>query len=170
VEALRRTTEVSMTTFNVRTAVDAAMDCVRKTNQYITERAPWLSDDAQARQVSVRTTVEAVYIFAHFLEPYIPAACKILLEKLHTPARTLGELRPTFDNLTPGTPVAVGSVLFDKLDVKASFPTPNATDAKPAETLTAAQLEAAVAEQAAKVRTLKEVSAGSGVVFVRCAS
>jgi methionyl-tRNA synthetase len=151
---LRDTTESNFAAINIRTALESAMECVRETNRYITERAPWQCKDENLRAVSVRTTLEAVYIFAHFLSPYIPTASELLFSKLHTAARPIKELSPAFNNLAPGTPVDIGDILFAKVALP-EVPEPKQAEVK--ETLTADQLEAAVTAQGAKVRQMKEV-------------
>lgn len=155
---LRNATETYMATLNTRAAVEHAMECVRETNRYITEKAPWLSKDQTHRETAVRTTLEAVYVFAHFLSPYLPATSAVLFKRLHTAARPIPQLSPAFDNLAPGTPVDVGDILFAKV----ALPEPrivSAPGAPPVEHLSASELEAAVTAQGTRVRQLKEVRA-----------
>ena len=50
-------------------------------------------------QVAVRTTLEAVYIAAHFLEPFIPKAMELVFKNLNTPRTHLRKLNANFMNL-----------------------------------------------------------------------
>ena len=95
------------------------MEAVRDTNKYLTDRAPWhMKDDPKGREVVVRTSLEAIYVLALFLSPYIPVAAEKICEKLHTPIIPLKQLRTNFQNLKPGTQIDVGEILFSKLEVR----------------------------------------------------
>ena len=152
---LRESTEEYMANLNVRAAIEAIISCVRDTNLYISERAPWASKDEQLRAVAVRTTLEAVYIAAIFLSPYLPNATSALYAKLHTAPKLIKDLSAAFDNLAPGTPVDIGDILFAKVAVpESNIPSAAAT---PADPLNGEELEKAITEQGNKVRQLKEV-------------
>lgn len=72
--------------------------------------------DENRRPSIVRTTLEAVYIFMHFLAPVIPLTAEVVFQRLNTspiPSRTL---KKDFYNLRPGTEVVLGSILFQKIE------------------------------------------------------
>jgi methionine--tRNA ligase beta chain len=73
--------------------------------------------DESRRQPVVRTTLEAIYAFTHVLAPVIPIACKSVFDNLHTPPRSLRTLNLDFYNLSAGTKVDVGEILFHKIDI-----------------------------------------------------
>jgi Putative tRNA binding domain/Anticodon binding domain of methionyl tRNA ligase len=85
--------------------------------RFLTEAEPWKMKgaDEHRRPAIVRTTLEAVYAFMHFLAPVLPVAADSVFQKLHTPPRSVELLRNDFYNLTPGTQVDVGSILFEKI-------------------------------------------------------
>lgn len=86
--------------------------------RFLTEAEPWkMKGDALAtrRQAIVRTSLEAVYAFTHFLAPVIPVAGQKIFDCLSTEPRSFHNLRNDFYNLTPGTPVIVGGILFQKI-------------------------------------------------------
>jgi hypothetical protein len=64
----------------------------------------------------VRVTLDAVYCLAHFLAPAIPAAAHSIFTKCSTQPRPIQALQANFKNLQPGTPTAVGKILFNKLE------------------------------------------------------
>lgn len=66
----------------------------------------------------VRSALEALYVAGHFLCPYIPKGCDALFKKLGTSPRPIWSLDPRMRNLEVGTKVAVGDVLFAKLEKK----------------------------------------------------
>jgi len=120
-------TNEAMRSFQLQEAVFAALTAVKDTNKYLTILAPWhikadpaagiSEEDADLRrQVTCRSVLEAMYILAHFLAPYIPRASAEMFKKLGTPMTTIPKLSAAFDNLTPGTAVSVGEVLFKKLE------------------------------------------------------
>ena len=106
-----------------------AMEAVRNTNKFLTEAEPWKMKGAnEARRVAVvRTTLEAIYVCAHFLGPIIPMAAQKIFNKLGTKPITLMELKADLYNLTPGTPLTVGDILFTKIEM----PGENKDDEKP---------------------------------------
>eukprot|EP01035_Chromulina_nebulosa_P017132 gene17132-22646_t len=103
----------------INVAVFRAMEAVRSTNRFLTEAEPWKmkGEDENRRPAIVRTTLEAVYAFMHFLAPVIPLAAQTVFEKLGTDPIPLYNLKSDFYNLIPGTAVTVGSILFSKIDV-----------------------------------------------------
>jgi len=117
VKELIEDTEGAFAEFRLQDASELAMDALRTTNKYITDKAPWkMKDDPAGRTVVVKSVLEAVYVLAHFMMPYIPDAAKAIFDDLNTPARTIQQLSPNFDNLAVGTEVAVGRILFSKFE------------------------------------------------------
>ena len=74
--------------------------------------------DEPRKQKVVRTTLEALYILAHFLAPVIPLSAEAIFDKLNTPPVPVFQLTSTFYNLKPGTTVSVGEILFHKIEVE----------------------------------------------------
>lgn len=90
--------------------------------RFLTEAEPWKmkgADEAR-RPAIVRTALEAIYAFAHFLAPTIPGATQIIFDKVGTAPVCTHDLRDDFYNLKPGTPVTLGDILFQKIEVPAS--------------------------------------------------
>jgi methionyl-tRNA synthetase len=109
----------------------AAMDAARATNKYLTDAEPWKmkgADEAR-RPAVVRTTLEAIYAFAHFLAPVIPTAADSVFTKLNTAPVVVGTLKNDFYNLSPGTPVTLGDILFKKIEIPEETSTPTNSSA-----------------------------------------
>lgn len=102
----------------INAALFRAIDAVRATNRYLTAAEPWKMKgaDESRRPAIVRTTLEAIYIFTHFLAPVLPLAAEKIFTRLHTPPKSVHNLKTDFYNLIPGTPVELGEILFTKLD------------------------------------------------------
>ena len=118
---LRSKVESAFQHVAVHEALELTLAAVRDLNKYLTDREPWkMKDKAQElqRATVVRTTLEAVYVLAHFLEPYLPEACAKVVEMLHTPLRRIKDLDPSFKNLKEGTVITVGEVLFKKIETE----------------------------------------------------
>ncbi|OQR84558.1 methionyl-tRNA synthetase [Achlya hypogyna] len=115
VAALRAATEEAFKNYNLQDACVAFIEAVKETNKYLTDAAPWHMTDAGAKLVVVRTVLEAIYIFAHFMAPFMPGTAAAVFDKLHTQPTTLTRLSSYFDTLTPGTPIGVGDILFQKV-------------------------------------------------------
>ena len=121
VAALRQASELHYSSFALQQACEAALGAVKETNKYLTDKAPWhMKEDAHGKAVVVRSTLEAIYVAAHFLAPFIPSAAAIIFARLATPARPITELSPGFTHLVPGTPVEAGDVLFAKFEPPAA--------------------------------------------------
>lgn len=86
-------------------------------SRFLTEAEPWKMKGAdESRRVQiVRTTLEAMYAFAHFLAPVIPFAAQSIFDKLNTGPIPTNQLKGDFYNLTPGTRVSLGDILFVKI-------------------------------------------------------
>ena len=102
---------------NLSVLLFKAMEAARATNRFLTEAEPWKlkgADEAR-REPIVRTTLEAIYIFMHFLAPVTPIAAAKTFHKLNTPAVVVNKLRGDFYNLAPGVEIDVGDILFSKI-------------------------------------------------------
>lgn len=94
------------------------MDAARATNRFLTEAEPWKlkgDENATRRQAIVRTSLEAIYAFMHFLAPVMPISAQKVFDALNTEPRSIHNLKGDFYNLTPGTPIEICSILFQKL-------------------------------------------------------
>lgn len=63
----------------------------------------------------VRSTLEAVWVIAHFLEPVVPTAMAKVFLYLNTPAKTLRLIGTEWNNLTPGTIVSQQEHIFPRI-------------------------------------------------------
>ena len=101
----------------IHSALFRAMDAVRATNRYLTAAEPWKmkGDDVKRKPAIVRTTLEAIYIFTHFLAPAIPLAAEEIFNRLNAPPVSVNNINTNFYNLVPGTKVELGDILFTKL-------------------------------------------------------
>lgn len=104
--------------YSLNTALFRAMDAVRATNRFLTVAEPWKmkGENESRRPAIVRTTLEAIYIFTHYLAPVIPQSAAGIFERLNTAPRVTRDLRSDFYNLSVGTPVTVGEILFTKVE------------------------------------------------------
>lgn len=73
-------------------------------------------ENENRRPSIVRTALEAIYIFMHILAPIVPVAAEEVFRRLGTRPRRLALLRNDFYNLSPGTKITIGDVLFKKMD------------------------------------------------------
>jgi len=134
VSVLRAKSESAMSKFNIQGACELAIDAVKATNKYLTDAAPWAvkGEGAEERKsVIIRSTLEAVYVAMHFLQPYIPKACEVVFEKIGGKPMKIWELKPFGANLPSGAPVSIGDVLFskfeaEKVEAKKKAPAPKA--------------------------------------------
>jgi len=102
-------------------ALFKAMEAVRATNRFLSEAEPWKMKGAELelrRMSIVRTAMEAIYAFAHFLAPVMPTATHTIFARLNTPPVSSFNLKDDFYNLVPGTPVALGDILFQKIEMQ----------------------------------------------------
>ena len=74
-------------------------------------------ENVRHRDAIVRTLAEALYVVAHFLEPFMPTTAAKIFEKLGTPPRYIRDLEPGFEHLAPGATVTHGEILFDKFEI-----------------------------------------------------
>eukprot|EP00010_Vexillifera_abyssalis_P005109 CAMPEP_0201553026 /NCGR_PEP_ID=MMETSP0173_2-20130828/19399_1 /ASSEMBLY_ACC=CAM_ASM_000268 /TAXON_ID=218659 /ORGANISM="Vexillifera sp., Strain DIVA3 564/2" /LENGTH=709 /DNA_ID=CAMNT_0047963627 /DNA_START=134 /DNA_END=2263 /DNA_ORIENTATION=+ len=118
VDELRTNTEQLVAKNDLYEASAAVLHAIHQTNKWLTHQEPWkVRDNDEKRAAIVRICIDAVYVFNHFLEPYLPEAVQKVYGKLNTPAKSITELSPRFDNLTVGTPIKVGPVLFKKFEL-----------------------------------------------------
>ena len=104
----------------LHTVAFKAMEAVRATNRVLPEAEPWKmkGEGSEVRRQSVvRTTLEAIYAFSHFVGPMLPLTATKIFEKLGTPPTILPNIKADFYNLKPGTPLTVGDILFTKIDM-----------------------------------------------------
>mmetsp|Transcript_28568 Transcript_28568/g.44685 ORF Transcript_28568/g.44685 Transcript_28568/m.44685 type:complete len:531 (-) Transcript_28568:1188-2780(-) len=133
-DVLRLTVETATAfdTNNLQDAVMIILQAIKDTNKFLTEKAPWhikadeakgiSPDDAARMQKEVcRSVLEAMYIVAHFLSPFIPDGAAKIFEKLGTKSVSIAKLSPNFDNLKPGTEIKVGDILYAKIEKKAEI-------------------------------------------------
>jgi tRNA-binding EMAP/Myf-like protein len=113
--------------------------------------------------VAVRTLLEVVYVCTHFLSPVLVEAAGKIFTMLNTPAVPIRDLKPSLDNLTPGTPISAaaskkageagGEVLFEKGEtgeVKARIAAEGAKKKAAREEAERKRATAAAAEERAK--------------------
>ena len=125
VETLRAKSEDAMAKFSIQGACELAIDAAKCTNKYLTDAAPWAlkgEDAAERKTVIIKSTIEAVYIAMHFLQPYIPKACELVFEKLGQPATKIWKLKPFGENIVAGAKVSIGDVLFAKFEAEKTEP------------------------------------------------
>ena len=113
---LRRAVEAQYATFQIDAAAGLVIGALHAANKYVTDTEPWhMKADDPRRLVVVRTCLESIYVTTLMLQPLLVDATAKVFEKLGTPPIPIRELKPTLSNLTPGTAVTVGDVLFEKL-------------------------------------------------------
>ena len=108
---------------SINASLFRAMEAARDTNKYLTAAEPWKMKGAVEelrRPAIVRTTLEAIYAFTHFLAPVIQQAAGKVFRMLNTPPKAASELSIDFKNLRPGTAVILGDILFQKMEIKKS--------------------------------------------------
>mmetsp|Transcript_27234 Transcript_27234/g.45410 ORF Transcript_27234/g.45410 Transcript_27234/m.45410 type:complete len:787 (-) Transcript_27234:75-2435(-) len=107
-----------MENFELEGGAGLAIAGFRDVNGYLTVEAPWLKkgdEHAEARQIAVRATLEAIYGLAHLLSPFLPTGAAAIFKKLGTDPVSLGALGKDCRNLKVGTKIEVGGVLYAKL-------------------------------------------------------
>jgi methionyl-tRNA synthetase len=118
-EVLDREIRNDLTSSSLSVATFRAMDAVRATNKFLTTAEPWKmknESDIPRRIAVVRTTLEAIYIFSHYLAAIIPNAAGEIFKRLNTQPRPTNTLRSDFYNLVPGTKISLGNILFTKIE------------------------------------------------------
>jgi len=90
-------------------------------NGFLTDKAPWHikgkdDESVKARQIVVRSVLEAVYALTHLLLPFVPNGAKAIFKKLNTfPKNTLKDINGNLENLVVGTKIDVGDILYSKI-------------------------------------------------------
>ena len=91
---------------------------LRVTNKYLADMAPWkLKDDQYQKNKIIVSSLEVIYVMAHFLYPICPSSALTIFNKLSTPRKSLADLDSNI-NLTTGTTISVGEILFKQIKVK----------------------------------------------------
>lgn len=106
-----------MDRFDLQGGASIAMAGFRDVNGYLQEEAPWLKkgdENSEFRKIVVRATLEAIYALTHLLIPFLPVGCKRIYQKLGKDPVSWNKLDPGCRNLTVGTKIEVGKVLYDK--------------------------------------------------------
>ncbi|GMH83038.1 hypothetical protein TL16_g09463 [Triparma laevis f. inornata] len=117
VEGLRRKAVECMDKFAIDGLANLAISVVRDVNKYLTDSAPWLlkgEENDERRKVIVKTSLECIYIFSHFLAPFLVTACDSIFDKLSTPPVGIDEIKVGSQNIKNGTEIKVGDVLYTK--------------------------------------------------------
>ncbi|GMH98554.1 hypothetical protein TrST_g7055 [Triparma strigata] len=118
VEELRKKAAECMDKFAIDGLANLAMSAVRDVNKYLTDEAPWLlkgDENDERRKVIVKTSLESIYIFSHFLAPFLVEATDVIFDKLNTPPVGIDALKVGSQNIPDGTEIKVGSVLYSKV-------------------------------------------------------
>jgi len=113
--AVRKAYISEMEVFALEKGAEVAIQACRDINGYLTQEEPWkLKGDefAEKRQVVVRATLEAVYAVAHLLLPFIPKGASEIFKKMNTPPKSLCDIDSSLRNLTAGTKIDVGDILY----------------------------------------------------------
>lgn len=129
---LKRGVREDMKSCALHLALFKAMEAVRATNRFLTEAEPWkLKGADEVRRVPiVRTALEAIYAFSHFLAPVLPLATQTIFTKIGVAPVSAHNLRDDFYNIPTGTVVTLGDILFQKIEV--AITEASVADAKPA--------------------------------------
>jgi methionyl-tRNA synthetase len=107
-----------MENFELQGGASIAIQGFRDINRYLTEEAPWLKkgeEHSEARQITVRATLEGIYALSHLLAPFLPIGASNVFKKLNTEPKTLATLSRDCRNLVVGTEINVGDVLYSKV-------------------------------------------------------
>jgi len=152
---LRSDTEAAYTSNKLDVAMGCAMEALNAANKYLTDTEPWhMNADDPKRLVVVRTVLECVYAASHFLLPVLVFGAAKVFESLGTPPQFIAKLKPTLDNLTPGTETASSGILYQKVET---------AEALAKQAAEAAARKKAV-EDAAKKRSAKAKAEAGGAV------
>jgi len=107
--------------FELEGGAALAMKAFREVNGFLTDKAPWHikgkdDESVKARQIVVRSVLEAVYALTHLLLPFVPNGAKAIFKKLNTfPKNTLKDINGNLENLVVGTKIDVGDILYSKV-------------------------------------------------------
>ena len=107
-----------MDQYDLQGGAAVAIAGFRDVNGYLQTEAPWLKkgdENAELRKTIVRATLEAIYALTHLLMPFLPVGCKSIFEKLGKEPVSLIDVDRDCRNLTVGTIIPVGQVLYQKM-------------------------------------------------------
>jgi methionyl-tRNA synthetase len=109
--------EELMSQFKIQQAYEAVLNCVKITNKYLADMAPWNLKEHQMplKLKCVRTALEALFILGHFYLPLIPNAMTTLFNNFALSPMTLSKIKG-WGNLKPGSPLNCNKqLLFPKI-------------------------------------------------------
>mmetsp|Transcript_24475 Transcript_24475/g.70244 ORF Transcript_24475/g.70244 Transcript_24475/m.70244 type:complete len:863 (+) Transcript_24475:138-2726(+) len=117
--ALKASVREAIDNFRLSEAADFTMRACGATNKWIADLEPWKMKEGKEalRAACLRLLLEAVYVLAHFFSPFIPLAAEAIFQKLGTQPRPIPQLGESFLNLSVGTKVTTGSILFEQLEL-----------------------------------------------------
>ena len=107
-EKLRADFEEKFRQLDLGGAYMLAISATRDINNYLTTKEPWkIKEDPGdvKKAVIIRSVLEALYIVAHFLSPFIPVTAQAMFVALNTPPKAIHSLSSEL-NLVTGTIVA----------------------------------------------------------------
>lgn len=115
-DALTESVESKMNSFVLDQSANIIFAHCTIVNKYLTVKEPWkIKDNPVAKATAIRSTVESIYILAHFLQPFIPKGAAKIFEKLNMEPTTIKNLSSKFDNLKAGHQVKVGDILYQRV-------------------------------------------------------
>ena len=161
-EAVRTAYRDKMDKFELQGGANAAIQGFRDVTGFLQDAAPWAlkgDEHAQTRQVVVRAALEAIYALSHLLLPFTPVGASAIFKKLGTPPMALKDLNADCRNLTPGTKIEVGDVLYSKSLSDAEIQNSQSAAAKPPKESFA---EAQLRKKEAKAKNAAKSSEGQG--------
>ena len=104
-----------MNAFDLQGGANLVLSGFRGIDGFLDDQAPWhIKDDPVARQVIVRAALEALYVLAHLLLPFVPEGGAKIFGKLNTEPVSLEELNRDCWNLKVGTKIDIGEILYNK--------------------------------------------------------
>jgi len=101
-DELKQNIILDLSGYSINNAILKTMNAIRNTNKYLTEMEPWKlkgEENNLKRQSIVRTALELIYIFTHFIEPIMPQIAQKIFYKLNSSPKPLDELDNNFYNL-----------------------------------------------------------------------
>jgi methionyl-tRNA synthetase len=114
---LQEKVHTSLNNFKLQVVIEDIFSEFRNTNAWLTEKAPWKlkgDEHKEERNQIIRTLLESLVIFAHFLHPVLPTTAQIILDRLGYPLRHISTLN--WKNLKPGNRVRTcGEYLFPRI-------------------------------------------------------
>ena len=100
----------------IQIACEAVSVAIGKTNEFLTKAAPWHMKQRRGRRRSSVDPDEAVYVIAHFLDPFTPDGAATVAKQMGHPLVGYADLNASFTNLKPGTATTAGGVLYEELN------------------------------------------------------